>query len=76
MSKPTKIIVDCSTGIETIVELTDAEMAEMEQNRLAFEAEQARLKTEQDAATAAKASAQSKLKALGLSDTEVAALIG
>lgn len=76
MSKPTKIIVDCSTGVETVVELTDAEMAEMEQNRLAFEAEQARLKNERDAAVAAKASAQAKLKALGLSDTEVAALIG
>ena len=76
MAKPTKIVIDCSTGIESVIELTDAEIAQMENDRLTWEAEQARIKAEQDAMTAAKTSAQAKLKALGLSDDEVAALIG
>ena len=30
MTNPTRITIDCSTGIESIIELTDAEVAEME----------------------------------------------
>ena len=74
MSRPTKVIVDCSTGIETIIELTDAEIAQME----ADAAEAASRKAEEDAAEAAaeeaKASAQAKLAALGLTSDEIAAL--
>ena len=70
----TKLIVDCSTGITTEVELTAAEIAERE----AMAAEYAVQKAAEDAAVAAKAaakaSANAKLKALGLSDTEIAAL--
>ena len=70
----TKIIVDCSTGVTTEVELTAAEIAERE----TMSAEYAVQKAEEDAAVAAKAaakaSANAKLKALGLSDTEIAAL--
>ena len=70
----TKIIVDCSTGVTTEVELTAAEIAERE----AMAAEYATQKATEDAAVAAKAaakaSANAKLKALGLSDTEIAAL--
>jgi hypothetical protein len=29
MPNPIKIIIDCSTGIEEIIELTDAELAEL-----------------------------------------------
>jgi hypothetical protein len=74
MSRPTRIEVDCSTGIETIIELTDAEVAELE----AMAAEAAVRKAEEDAAQAAaeeaKASAQAKLAALGLTADEIAAL--
>ena len=70
----TKIIVDCSTGVTTEVELTAAEIAERE----TMAAEYATQKAAEDAAVAAKAaakaSANAKLKALGLSDTEIAAL--
>lgn len=71
---PTKVIVDCSTGEETILPLTAEEIAQMEADRAVWEAEQERLAEEAAATAAAKESAQSKLKALGLSDEEIAAL--
>ena len=70
----TKLIVDCSTGITTEVELSQDEIAERE----AMAAEYAVQKAQEDAAKAAveaaKASAQSKLAALGLTADEIAAL--
>jgi hypothetical protein len=74
MDKPRKVIVNCTTGERTIVELTDEEIAEREAmaaqaqlDRVAEEeAEQARLE--------AKASAQAKLAALGLTEAEIQAL--
>lgn len=74
--RPTKLIVDCSTGERTIVELTDEEIAESE--LMAQEAEAQRLAEEQEAAdlAAAKQAAQDKLKALGLTDLEIAAITG
>jgi hypothetical protein len=72
----TKLVVDCSTGITTEVELTAEEVAQREADAAAWaEVEEARVAA--DAAKAsAKASAESKLKALGLTDAEVSALIG
>lgn len=74
MPNPNKIIINCETGEESIVELTDAEVAELE----AMAAEAAVRKAEEDAALAAaeaaKASAQAKLAALGLTADEIAAL--
>ena len=74
MSRPTRIEVDCSTGIETIIELTDAEIAQMEADAAAFAAEQAEREAAAQAAAEAKASAQAKLAALGLTADEIAAL--
>ena len=73
---PTKVIVDCSTGEQTVVPLTAEEIADMQ--AAAEAAEQARLAAEAEAAAvaAAKQSAQDKLKALGLSDVEIAAITG
>jgi len=73
-NNPTRIEIDCSTGIESIIELTDAEVAE-----LAYQAElAAEKKAEEDAAIAAaeaaKESARAKLAALGLTADEIAAL--
>jgi len=71
---PTKIIVDCSTGVTTEVELTAEEIAQAEADAAAY----AVRKAEEDAAVAAKAaakeSANAKLAALGLSADEIAAL--
>lgn len=62
--------------MESIIELTDAKVAQMEADRVAAEAR----KAEEDAAakTAAnlKASAQAKLAKLGLTDAEITALVG
>ena len=74
MSRPTRIEVDCSTGIETIVELTDAEIAQMEADAAAATARKAEEDAAAQAAAEAKASAQAKLAALGLTADEIAAL--
>lgn len=72
----TKLVVDCSTGITTEVELTAEEVAQREADAQAWaEAEEVRVAAEA-AKASAKASAESKLKALGLTDAEVSALIG
>jgi len=74
MPNPTRIEINCETGVESIIELTDAEVAEME----AAAVEAAARKAEEDAALAAaeaaKESARAKLAALGLTAEEIAAL--
>jgi hypothetical protein len=69
-----KIVVDCSTGIQTEVDLTAEEIQQRELDAAAAAAEQAIAEAEATAKATAKASAESKLKALGLSDAEIAAL--
>ncbi len=70
----TKVVVNCTTGETSIVTLDSEEIAQREADTLAFSAaETARLEAE-EAANAAKASAQSKLAALGLTTEEIAAL--
>lgn len=72
--KPTKLIVDCSTGEQTVVELTDEEIAQLEADRQAVEAERAAREAEEAAKAEAKASAEAKLASLGLTAEEIAAL--
>jgi hypothetical protein len=74
MSRPTRIEVDCSTGVESIIELTDAEIAQMEADAAAFAVQQAEREAAEAAVAEAKASAQAKLAALGLTADEIAAL--
>ena len=74
MPNPTKVIVDCSTGVTTEVELTDAEVAQREADAAAYAVEQAARDAETAAKAAAKASGEAKLAALGLSADEIAAL--
>ena len=71
---PTKVIVDCSTGETTVVELTAEEIADLETARLAAEDQRKAEEAEAAAVAAAKASANVKLAALGLSADEIAAL--
>jgi hypothetical protein len=71
----TKLVVNCSTGVTTEVELTAEEIAQREVDAAAWAAEQAQREAEASAKAAAKASAESKLAALGLTSEEVAALI-
>jgi len=74
MPNPTKLIVDCSTGISTEVELTDAEVAQREADAAAYAAEEAAKEAAATAKATAKASAEAKLAALGLTADEIAAL--
>jgi hypothetical protein len=70
----TKVIVDCSTGESTTVPLSPQELEQRELDRIAYEAEEAaRLVAEQEK-EALKASANSKLAALGLTADEIAAI--
>jgi hypothetical protein len=74
MPNPTRIEIDCSTGIETIIELTDAEVAELAVQAAEAEARRAEEEAAKQAEADAKASAQAKLAALGLTAEEIAAL--
>ena len=74
MPNPTKIIVDCSTGVTTEVELTNEEIAQREADAIAYAAQKAEQEAAEAAKAAAKASAEAKLAALGLSADEIAAL--
>lgn len=72
---PTKLIVDCSTGETTEVELTAEEIAQREADAAKAEADRVAREAEEAAKAAAKASAEAKLAALGLTTEEVAALV-
>jgi hypothetical protein len=75
MSRPTKLVVDCTTGEQSVVELTDEEIAQREADALAFAEQQAARQAEEAAKEAAKASAKLKLAALGLTEEEVSAFL-
>jgi len=70
----TRIEIDVSTGIESIIELTPEEINELEEMKIAFEARTEKAKNEEEARDAAKKSAQEKLLSLGLTSEEIAAL--
>lgn len=72
--RPTKLIVNCTTGEQTILELTDEEIAEREVMAAQAEADQAQRESEELAKAQAKASAQAKLAALGLTPEEISTL--
>jgi hypothetical protein len=63
MTRPTRLEINCETGVETVIELTDTEIAELEAKKLAFQAEQAEQIAAQEAIAALKASAKAKLVA-------------
>jgi hypothetical protein len=68
-----RLEINVVTGEQTIIQLTDAEIAEAKAKYDESEAERnAKKQTE----TAAKESALSKLSALGLTDAEIKALTG
>jgi membrane protein involved in colicin uptake len=72
----TKLVVDCSTGIVEEVALTAEEIAQREADATAAAEAKAQRLADEQAKAAAKQAAQDKLKALGLTDLEVAALVG
>jgi len=76
MANPTKLVVDCSTGITETIELTDAEVAQMQADAEAYAEAKAAEEAAKQEAEAKKVSGKAKLKALGLSDAEIEALVG
>jgi hypothetical protein len=76
MPNPTKLIVDCSTGVTTEVELTDEEVAQREADAIKAEADQVAREADEAAKIAAKASALAKLAELGLTEDEAKAIAG
>jgi hypothetical protein len=76
MANPTKLVVDCSTGITEEIELTDAEVAQMQADAETYAEQKAIEDAAKEEAEAKKVSGKAKLKALGLSDAEIEALVG
>lgn len=74
MTRPTRIEINCETLEETVVELTDAEIAEMEAAAEAFALQEAEREAALAAQEAAKASGIAKLLSLGLTEEEANAL--
>ena len=59
MPNPTKIIINCETGVQEEIELTDEEVAQREADAAAYAVQ----KAEQDAAAEAKAALKASAKA-------------
>jgi hypothetical protein len=61
MPNPTKLVINCETGVQEEIELTDEEVAQREADAAAFAAEQAEREAAAEAKAAIKASAKAKL---------------
>ena len=73
---PTKIVVDCSTGLSQTIPLTSAEIAQRDQDAAAFATAQAEREEAAAATAALKASAKAKLIAgTPLTEEEAALLV-
>jgi hypothetical protein len=61
MTNPTKLIINCETGVQEEIELTDEEVAQREIDAAAYAVEQAEREAAAEAKAALKASAKAKL---------------
>jgi hypothetical protein len=76
MSRPTRIEINCTTGEESIIELTDAEVAQMEADAAAAVVRKAEEDAAAEALAALKTSARAKLVAgTPLTEAEAATLV-
>lgn len=71
---PKKLIVDLAKGTQSYIDLTAAEIAELDQMAAQAEADRAEREANEAAKADAKLAAQAKLAALGLTGEEVAAI--
>ena len=72
---PTKIVVNCETGVTEEIELTAEEVAELEASQAQAELDRAAAETQQARIDALKASAKTKLVAGEPLTTEEASLL-
>ena len=63
MPNPTRIEINCETGVESIIELTDAEVVQMEADAIAHATRKAEEDANAEALATLKASAKAKLVA-------------
>jgi len=70
-----KLVVNCATGAVEEVELTAQELAQRDQDAAAYAAQKAIDDAAKVEAEAQKVSGKAKLKALGLTDDEIGALL-
>ena len=73
MTRPTRIEVNCTTGETSIIELTDAEIAQMEADAAAAETQR---KADEKAAADKATAREAILDRLGLTADEAAILLG
>jgi len=73
---PKKLVVDLAKGTQEYIDLTPAEIAELDQQAAEFAARKAEDDAKAQAEAEAQASAQAKLAALGLTADEVKAIVG
>jgi hypothetical protein len=73
MTRPTRVEVNCTTGETSIIELTDAEIAQMEADAAADETQR---KAEEKAAADKAVARAAILDRLGLTADEAAILLG
>jgi hypothetical protein len=69
-----KLIINATTGTQEYLDLTPAEIAELDQMTKQAEADRKASEAEQQAKADAKLAAQAKLQALGLTGEEIAAI--
>jgi len=75
-SIPTKIVINCSTGVREVLELTQAEIDEREAMAIQSEADRVADEEAVQAKAEAKASGVAKLAELGLTAEEISAITG
>jgi hypothetical protein len=76
MEKPTKAIINCETGEQTIVELTAEEIAEREASATVYAQQKAQAEAEAQTKAELKASARAKLiSGTPLTEEEAAVLV-
>ena len=61
MPNPTKLVINCETGVQEEIELTDEEVAQREADAIAYAEMRAAEEAAAEAKTALKASAKAKL---------------
>lgn len=61
MSNPTKLVINCETGVQEEIELTDEEVAQREADAIAYAEIRAAEEAAAEAKAALKASAKTKL---------------
>ena len=71
-----RVVFNAITGEKTIIELTAAEVAELQAQAVIAETQRQELEAAQAAKAIAAASAVAKLEAIGLTTEEIAALRG